>query len=105
MHQQVDEHLKDLAPERDRRSGVIQLTALGVQAIVAKEVTHAPALLLALAFLQSYVSLEVASRNPARVRLRRSPAHHSTKIPRKFHENSPNVSYLPAWKDVPLERV
>ena len=40
MRQQVDEHLKDFAPQRERLPSVMQLIALGIQDIVAKRVAH-----------------------------------------------------------------
>ena len=47
MRQEVGEHLKHFAPEFDRRPRAMQLGALGVQDIVAKEVPHRPTLLAA----------------------------------------------------------
>jgi hypothetical protein len=40
MRQEIGEHLKDFAPQLDRRSRTMQLMAFGVQDIVAKEVPH-----------------------------------------------------------------
>jgi hypothetical protein len=42
MRQEVGEHLKGFAPELDGHPRPMQLSALGVQSIVAKEVTHRP---------------------------------------------------------------
>src|SRR5262245_5576455 len=40
MRQEVDEHLKRLAPELDRRPRVVQLLARGIKHIVAKAAAH-----------------------------------------------------------------
>jgi hypothetical protein len=40
MRHEVDEHLKDFAPELDGLPNVMQLMALGVKRIVAKDVAH-----------------------------------------------------------------
>ena len=45
MRQEIGEHLKHFAPELDGLPSVMQLMALGVQDIVAKDVVHRPALL------------------------------------------------------------
>ena len=42
MCQEVGEHLKGFAPQLDGRPRTMQLSALGVQDIVAKEVAHCP---------------------------------------------------------------
>ena len=44
MRQEVGEHLKGFAPQLDGRPRTMQLSALGVQDIVAKEVAHRPPL-------------------------------------------------------------
>ena len=48
MRQEIGEHLEDFAPEFERLPSVMQLIALGIQDIVAKDVAHHPAFLSAL---------------------------------------------------------
>ena len=47
MRQEIDEHLKHLAPELERLPRAMQLLALRVQDILAKDVAHRPLLLTA----------------------------------------------------------
>jgi hypothetical protein len=53
MRQEVGEHLKGFAPELHWLPRAMQLMALGVQDIVAKEVPHCPALLFTVEHLLS----------------------------------------------------
>jgi hypothetical protein len=40
MREEVDEHLKDLGPQRDRLPGSGELIALSIEEVVAKSIPH-----------------------------------------------------------------
>jgi hypothetical protein len=104
MRQEVDEHLKDFTPEFDRLPSLMQLMALGVKHIVAKDVTHR----LPLAASEPSVPLDLpwaaAPRSSPTPSSQATPARSYHKnlpeIPRKFPEIAPNVSCFPLWGDV-----
>src|SRR6266540_1146410 len=101
MRQEIGEHLKDFAPELDGFPSMMQLLALGIQDIVAKEVAHRSAFLSALAHILPQPSRgSQHPLGPAHALLRLHSAHHSTKIPRKCPESAPKVTCFPAWQDL-----
>ena len=92
MRQEVDEHLKDFAPELDWLPGVMQLMALGVKHIVAKDVAHRlpPCRLGA----QRTPGHPVGGRSPRlshAILSGHTGAHHSTRDSQKYPKNSPKL--------------
>src|SRR4029453_10424189 len=92
MHQEVGEHLKDFAPEPDRCPRVLQLLALGIEDIVAKDVTHRPTVLVTLALILPqgipWAAAPQGSHTPSpEARMAPIISHHTLKMPPKCPES------------------
>jgi hypothetical protein len=74
MAQQVDEHLKDFAPELDQLPSVMQLIPLGVKHIVAKDVAHRHPLAASEPSIHPDILCAVASRRSSTPSSQAAPA-------------------------------
>jgi hypothetical protein len=70
LRHKVGQHLKHLRRQRDGHPGLVQLIALGIQAIVGKEIAHHPLL-----------PPQSAPTTCDTARRAHGVTHHSTKIP------------------------
>ena len=92
MGQEVGEDLQHFAPHLERRASAMQLSALGIQDIVAKEVAHRPASLSPAEPLQSQLPVGGNSPQVSHALLWEiTMVHLSTKIIQKCSENVPKI--------------